>query len=76
MLSGGELATDSLILTNVNGSFVLEGGLLICQSSIVSNGQVFTIGSNSTFQADGGIQSFANEFVIQTNSAGQRHAQR
>ena len=68
--NGGELATDSLVLTNVNGSLVLNGGLLICRSSIFSNGQRFVVGSNSTFQAGGGIQSFADGLLIQTNSAG------
>jgi fibronectin-binding autotransporter adhesin len=66
-LNGGVLATTTLLVTNLNGIVVFNGGTLNSGGSSVINGQTFVIGSVSnpaTMNLLGGTHTFANGLSI------------
>ncbi len=52
-VSGGLLSAQTLVMTNLCGSFVLNGGTFACDNGTFSNGQPFTVGSGAAFQHAG-----------------------
>jgi hypothetical protein len=71
VLSGGELQTDNLLLTNTAGQLQFNAGILITSHTTVANGTPFVVGNGvtgATLYLNGGVHSFADGLVISTNA--------
>jgi len=72
MLSNGTAFADSLVATNgTQGVLSFQSGTLSVSNSVVSNGQVFVIGTGNgaaTLQLRGGTNAFANGLLLATNA--------
>jgi polygalacturonase len=66
-LSGGLLSAQSLMMTNVCGSFAFNSGTFACFNGTFLNGQPFTVNSGATYNMQGGIQTFGNQLIVANN---------
>ena len=67
------MLAQQLLATNANAVINFNGGTLVSQSTTISNGQDFYIGStggNATFIANGGTHTFQNYLYIDGSSSG------
>jgi len=70
-VSGGSLTVNGLVVVTTNATVSFNRGLLNTQSTVISNGLIFTVGDGSslaTLQLMGGVHSFLNGLHIVTNS--------
>ncbi len=70
-LEGGNVAVDSLVLTNESGAMIFNGGSFLTGGSVVSNGLPFVIGDGTNvavMELRGGTHVFANGLVISPNA--------
>jgi T5SS/PEP-CTERM-associated repeat protein len=68
-LDGGTVLAKQLAASSPGGTINLNSGSLVSQSTIVSNGQDFTIGSSggggsATFMANGGAHTIQNNLIV------------
>jgi T5SS/PEP-CTERM-associated repeat protein len=70
--NGGTVTVDSLVATNgANSVFTFNAGTLTSGGTVVTNNQHFVVGDGTdaaTFQLNGGVHSFANNLLIDTNA--------
>ena len=66
-VSGGLLSAQTLMMTNLCASFVLNSGTFNCANGTFSNGQAFNVGSGATYNLGGGIQSFSSQLIVSDN---------
>ncbi len=59
-MTGGYVLTDSLVMSNAQGRFFLQGGLLDCGNTQVANGQTFLVDGNGRLNLRGGNHQFSH----------------
>jgi hypothetical protein len=70
-LEKGTVTADSLLLTNIPGQLVFNGGTLQAKNIVAANGSPFVVGDGTTatiLQLQGGVYTFANGLVISSNA--------
>jgi len=70
-LNGGTVTANQLIVDGSGSSFGFASGLLVTGGTSVTNGQDFVVGDGTdgaVFELLGGLHSFANGLLIDTNS--------
>ncbi len=66
-LNSGLINVDTVMMTNVCGNFIFNGGTLQTLGALFFNGQPFTVNSGATYNMVGGIQAFSNQLIVANN---------
>jgi T5SS/PEP-CTERM-associated repeat protein len=70
-LNGGEITTDSLLITNASGHLIFNSGTITSRNTTVANGAPFVVGNGVTPAAlflNGGTHMFAGGLIISSNA--------
>jgi hypothetical protein len=72
VLGGGQMQTESLLVTSPGGEVRFVGGVLTSGQSVLANGRAFVVGDGSAsalLNLPSGTHSYANALAISQNSA-------